>query len=306
MRPFSIRQFFKNIRYLGCTNLKQINNLLLRSDDFVTESQFNDGLDNLIYELPYLIDASQKIKKPYIYNFDETINTLLNTNKSLIRFGDGEVLLMNNQSIGFQKTETVLSNRLKEIIQSDEPNIMIAINYHYYYADLLNFLDYPKFVYRTYMNKVRERLEKYLVPNKQYYSAGFTSCYQIFKEYDFLKSFNKLRSIWNDINITIICGDKTFQNIEYNIFDNAKTINYIYAPFNNAYEKYDLILDQAKLTDKKQLIVVMLGPTAKLLCFDLTRMGYRTLDLGHIAKDYNEFMKSNVRDKNSISRFYEN
>lgn len=42
---------------------------------------------------------------------------------------------------------------------------------------------------------------------------------------------------------------------------------------------------------KDRLIIIVLGPTAKLLAYDLNKLGYRALDLGHMAKAY-EWLKT--------------
>ncbi len=306
MTKFTLMTFIKNLKYLGRYNLKNIQQGSAHINTLISETQLNNALDNLVYELPSLFRHSKTIFRPKIKNFEETLDELINQNKSLIRFGDGEVLIMENRAIGFQDANPILAKRLQEIIKTDDPNLMIGINYHYFYSDLLNFLDYPKFVYRTFMNEVRSRLNKHLVPNKQYYTAGFTSVYQTFNEYDFEQFYNRVKKIWQNKDITIVCGDKTFEDIDYNIFESAKSIQYIYAPFDNAWEKYDKILEESKKTDKSNLVIAILGPTAKVLCFDLYRLGYRCLDLGHIAKDYDCFMKATLRNKKTIGIFFEN
>lgn len=43
--------------------------------------------------------------------------------------------------------------------------------------------------------------------------------------------------------------------------------------------------------DKDFIHILMCGPTAKVLVVDLTDMGFRALDLGHLAKDYDWYYK---------------
>ena len=59
----------------------------------------------------------------------------------------------------------------------------------------------------------------------------------------------------------------------------------------NAFAEYDKILNQAKKIDKSKLVIIILGPTATVLAYDLAKQGYEAIDFGHIAKDYDFYRK---------------
>ena len=301
----SIIIFFKNIRYLFKNSLKNLNKevdkKLKRIDGFDLDCM--RMVDNIIYEMP---DKLSLINKPKIKNFSETVDELVNSNLSIIRFGDGEIILMRGGDIGFQSNDEVLGLRLKEILQSNNSDILIGINYHYYYADLRDFHEYPKYVYRTFISDIRNYLSTIINFDTQYYSAGITSPYQMFKNYDFEQHYDKLMSIWRGKDIAIICGNKSFENIKYNIFDCASFIEYQYCPFSNAFTNYENIFNRALGVDKSKVIITILGPTAKLLTFDLVKAGYRVLDLGHLAKDFDDYKKQSIKNKETIGKFFEN
>ncbi|MCG8708354.1 DUF1792 domain-containing protein [Brenneria sp. 4F2] len=40
-----------------------------------------------------------------------------------------------------------------------------------------------------------------------------------------------------------------------------------------------------------RVVIIILGPTAKILSYDLGCFGYQALDLGHIAKSYDWYKK---------------
>lgn len=125
----------------------------------------------------------------------------------------------------------------------------------------------------------------------------------LFNEFD--EFYMEFKKIWNNIDIAIICGERVFSDIEYNIFNNASSIEYLYCPSKNAFDQYDEILSNAKKISKNKLIITILGPTAKVLVFDLQGIGYRALDLGHLAKDYNAYKKKIIKNKISIGKFFE-
>jgi hypothetical protein len=60
----------------------------------------------------------------------------------------------------------------------------------------------------------------------------------------------------------------------------------------NAFQEYDSILDDINHNvSKDTLVCLILGPTATAMAADLTDMGYMAWDVGHIAKDYDVYMK---------------
>ena len=52
------------------------------------------------------------------------------------------------------------------------------------------------------------------------------------------------------------------------------------------------------------MIIIILGPTATVLAYDLASEGYQALDFGHIAKDYNAWMERQERSDQNISKFF--
>ncbi len=298
----SFVNFLHNIKWLFRVDLKQINRKINQFNMQDMYKNVNLMLDNLRYELP---NNPWQVKNPKMLNFEETLDVLCKSNSSLIRFGDGELLLMEGKDIPFQTASPKLSQRLTEILKNSHSNILTCINYHYFYADLIDFHDYVKFIYRSYIFPVREKYLALISFDKMYGSAGITSVYCTFQRYKFEAWYAKWCTIWENKDITIICGDRVVQNLEYNIFDNAKSLEYIYIPSCNAFDEYDSILERAKQIDKNRLILLIAGPTAKLLAFDLVNQNYRCLDIGHLAKDYNSYKTNMPTDAKSIGKFFE-
>ncbi|NLC93274.1 MAG: DUF1792 domain-containing protein [Treponema sp.] len=125
--------------------------------------------------------------------------------------------------------------------------------------------------------------------DKQYYDTFCTQLYMALNNIDFEDYFQKIRMLWDNKDITIICGDRIFNNLKYNIFDNAKSIEYQYCSSEDAFYEYEEILAKAKKIEKNKLIFIILGPTATILAYDLANLGYRAIDFGHIAKDFNAY-----------------
>ena len=75
--------------------------------------------------------------------------------------------------------------------------------------------------------------------------------------------------------------------------------------YDEVIDKYDELLEKAKKISMDSLIILILGPTAKILAYDLHNLGYRVLDLGHIAKDYDLVMKNAQRTAASLINFFQ-
>ena len=115
--------------------------------------------------------------------------------------------------------------------------------------------------------------------------------------------FKMIKELWNKRDIVIIEGCESRLGIGNDLFDNAKSIKRILCPKKNAYNRYDEILEQAKKIDKEKLILLAIGPTATILAYDLYKLGYQAVDIGHIDIEYEWFLQ-NVEDKVAIKNKY--
>ncbi len=92
---YSLKRFFKNLKYLARFDLKEINN---RPE----VSSFTFGMAE---RLQYAIKNDfNTIYPPLIKNNLETLQEILTTDKSLIRFGDGEYIIMEGGGDTISKT----------------------------------------------------------------------------------------------------------------------------------------------------------------------------------------------------------
>ena len=79
-------------------------------------------------------------------SIDDTLNEIINHNKSISRFGDGELDLIWGGKIGFQKYNKKLNNRLIEVLHSNEENLLVAIPLVYKF-NLINLFKNRSFHY---------------------------------------------------------------------------------------------------------------------------------------------------------------
>lgn len=291
----SFKNLKKNIRFLLQKRLK---------DEFIAVSplKMDDIIDNLKYEL---LDDLKTVKRPIIKTVEETIETLQQSKNSICRFGDGELNLMQGIDIPMQTASKELQKRLIEVFKSNNPNIMIAIPRACYYSKE-NLSDVNKDFWRTQGRKFREIMFQYLGYERIYYAAEMTLAYSYFKNYDCKNYFNQLRKIWDKKDIVIVCGRTVFDKIETNIFDNSESIEYLHVPSINAFNNYSNILASVLEKDQTKPVILICGPTAKILAYDLAQSGRRALDFGHIAKQYDWYLRGNRMDTlEDSNRFFD-
>ena len=207
---------------------------------------------------------------------------------------------MAGNDIAFQKASEKIADRLKEVLTAKYPNMFVAIP-KAIFSPANNIKTVVKDYWRLHGKKYRQIINPYLDLDRQYYSADVTLAYLAYENYDLATYFQKLRKLWHDKDIAIICGQTIFDKISINIFDCAKSIQYVYGESKNAFDHYDSLLEKAQKIDKNKIIIIILGPTATILAYDLARLGYQALDLGHIAKSYDCYMNDeDIKDGGSF------
>lgn len=231
----------------------------------------------------------KKVFRLNIKDIDESIDYLIKHKVSLARFGDGEFKIINSKKIGFQETNNVLANRLREVLNSNEEGIMICIPGTFLKTD--DMVYGSKIYWDTYLKENRMELYKSLNLKKVYYNTQMTRLYIDYKDKSKVEDrFEKLKSIWKNRDIIIVEGKFSKLGVGNDLFRGANSISRIICPSRNAFNKYDEILEAVKNIDKDKLILIALGPTATVLAYDLHLLGYQALDIGHIDIEYEWFL----------------
>lgn len=254
---------------------------------------FRHPLITIRYRLKLLF-----MKKPIVTEFDKSLNILKNSNKSLGRFGDGELRWLLNMKTGyFQKESRELSHRLNEVLHSKNDKFLVGIpNVFNGVGDLSidDALEWEKLIVK-YGNLWSKNLPK----DKVYIDANITRPYIDRREKKKSKKyFEMLKQIWNDQNIVILEGSQTRFGVNNDLISNAKTVRRILCPPTNAFEWYQDILDYCLENFEKNenvLFLCALGPTATILSYDLCLNGFRAIDIGHVDVEYEWFLMKTTK-----------
>jgi glycosyltransferase family protein len=103
--------------------------------------------------------------------------------------------------------------------------------------------------------------------------------------------FEKVMQIWQNREILLLEGEKSRLGAGNNLFQNAKSVQRILAPANNAYAKFDDLFQEVLNYDTNKLILVAMGPTAKSLCYELALKGYQAIDIGNLDVEYEWYLR---------------
>lgn len=263
--------------------------------------KFLKALNKNIYRLinKYQIKF-QKKPRHIIVNKLETLNKILE-GYSISRYGDGEFSLIYREKkdgIKFQDYDENMRKRLKEILISNEDKHLVAIPSTF--IDISNLRKEEQIFWSRYYLKNKKYILPFLNGEKIYYDAMISRFYMPYIDKSECKEvLKKFKTLFENRDIVIIEGMNTRFALGNDLLSSAKKISRILCPSKNAYEIYDQIFEKSKSLDKNSLILLALGPTATILAFDLSKLGFQAIDIGHLDIEYEWFL-NNAEEKVDI------
>jgi glycosyltransferase family protein len=234
--------------------------------------------------------VSKMTKPPIVKTTDETLNKIINEKCSVSRYGNGEFNIMLKGEQFFQEFNNDLSLRLIEIISSHSKNHIVCIPD--VFSNMDRFTDRAINFWNRYLSLNRSKIYHNLDKKKVYYDAMVTRLYIDHKDKSkAAERFLKFRTIWEKREIILVEGEQSRLGAGNNLFSNAKSLRRILCPAENAYSKYEEIITAVKKHDMSKLILLALGPTATVLAYDLSKLGYQAVDIGNVDIEYEWFLK---------------
>jgi hypothetical protein len=236
-------------------------------------------------------------KNVIFLSYEETINTIIEKNISVVRFGDELFDMIHGVGLYYndwkQVYDPLLAKRLEQVISSKNEKLLVCFNSEFItkskkqfkeegIQDQYHFWTNSKMFLRDYYNK-----------DMVYGSA---LCFT--PRYNTTINYGKLNNYFVKKNIIIITSQiSRFKEIHLGL----KTL-FIEAPKSNAWQKYSdiknkliLMLEEEKLKETETLILVSMGSAAKILVYDMTLLGYTAWDTG-------QFFDLAFKEIQSISR----
>lgn len=223
---------------------------------------------------------------PSVWSEEETIKHLIDNRSSICRFGDGEFKLMvGERHKSFQDVNHTLNNRMAEVLNSNHSNILIAIH------PVRDFESLGR-IWQKFIIRIGEPVLNLLDQKRTYPSMGVFRNLPKNSKADLVARVRLIKQLWENRKIVLVVGKNSRFTFEQELFNNVQTVDYIYAPPKNAFEEYDNIIQKVRAYNKEEyLILLVLGPTATIMAYDLALEGYQAIDFGQMPGTYKQVKK---------------
>ncbi len=236
-----------------------------------------------------------------VATMEQTLD-MLQSGCSICRYGDGECKVMAGSSNGFQKVDPALAARLRQVLKSDVPGLMVCIP-NIREDTALRTPEAASF-WESFIREWGGPFSKMLAPKKQYYNAHVTRLYMDYRTCGrSAQWFAQLKQLWQGQDLLIVEGEKTRLGVGNDLFSEAKSIKRVLCPGKSAFSYYDEILKTVKSVWNGELVLIAMGQTATVLAHDLHLQGIRALDIGHIDIEYEWFLAGAVEKTAVAGKF---
>ena len=230
-----------------------------------------------------------------VKGIDETLDYIIENKSSLVRFGDGEINMLAGHSIPYQDYDEELVSTMRDIIgQESRKELVVCLPDAF--TDRFRFTYWAIPFWKDHMDHYMDFYRE-LCSDSWYGSTFVSRPYIDFEDKSQAKAqFEKLKSIWKNRDLLIAEGATSRSGVGNDLFDEANSIKRIICPSHSAFSRVHEIEQEIEKHAAGRLILCMLGPTAKVLAYHLSRKGYQVLDIGHIDSEY-EWMKMGAKTK---------
>ena len=225
-----------------------------------------------------------------VMTIDETLDELLHTEKSMVRFGDGEIVLIRGKGIALQQASPEISKGLSEILRYRYDDLIVGIPD--IFVTLSDHCETNRRFWQDHLLFCRKIYEKYCDPNRVYGSSLVSRCYCFCKDKSRCDNwFAKIRKIWENKDVVIVEGTRTHNGVGNDLFDGTASIERIICPPKDAYGALPSIMEACLRYDRDRLFLLSVGIAAKFLALELFRQGYRVLDIGNLDLEYEWYVR---------------
>ncbi len=257
---------------------------------------FKKKITSRIYYYQWLFNT-RKLRAGFpayrILGINDTINSIIRHRRCVSRFGDGEFRLMFPEyQLEFQENSERIREKMREVIGSDLENHMVCLPEPLVSVHAFDVI--TKYWWKKFINNYGSRISPFLHKDRIYGNSFITRFYLGYEDKSEKRNsaiIRSLKKIWDRREILIIEGKYSRLGVGNDLFDNAASVRRVVCPEKHAFRCYDRILKAAEELGRDKLILTALGPTATILAYDLAKIGYWAVDIGHIDIEYIWFLR---------------
>lgn len=251
------------------------------------KQKIKDILGAILYFLYEKDILHNKIK---VHSIDETIDELLHTEKSMVRFGDGEIVMIKGRDLVLQKAQPEIAEGLKKILAYPYDDLIVTIPG--VFDTLSDHTKESRQFWRDHLLMCRKTYEKYCNPDRVYYSTFISRCYYFAKDKNRCAQwYDGIRDIWKDRSVVVVEGERSHNGVGNDLLDRAAGVERIICPPKDAYGSLNRILEACMQYDRERLFLLSVGVAAKFIAMELFEKGYRVLDIGNLDMEYEWYVR---------------
>jgi len=215
-----------------------------------------------------------------------TVESILRHGKSLARFGDGELKLVDGKhQRNCQMLVPGITYDLRRILNNKIPDLIVGIPRHNACVD-------PKLhkFWRRQMSRFRRHADLFTTFGSAFVSRGDQA--PIMND----AYWELWASVLSGRDVVMLRG--SHRNYEKGgFFGSAKSLQIIRGPERDAYSHKERLLKRMMELPKHSLYVLFLGPAATVLAAELCQRGRQALDLGRLVEYYRGYRKEQYETK---------
>lgn len=225
-----------------------------------------------------------------VHTIDETIDELLTTERSMVRFGDGEIVMIKGGDLMLQKASPEIGEGLAKILAYPYDDLLVTIPG--IFDTLSDHRRASRQFWKDHLLFCRKTYEKYCNPDRIYYSTFVSRCYYYGSDRSNCdRWFAKIRKIWENRDVVIVEGAKTHNGVGTDLFAGARSVERIICPPKDAYGALPKIKEACMEYGTDRLFLLSIGVAAKFLALELFQNGYRVLDIGNLDLEYEWYVR---------------
>ena len=163
-----------------------------------------EWLKRIVYEMFFKLYQKKILRgKLHVRSVDDTLRELLETRKSIVRFGDAEMNMIEGNSVEFQEYNEELSKRMYQILQFKNDDLMVAIPD--IFEGLEGYTDKSQRFWKEHLFFFRSMYEKDCNTEKVYFNAFVSRCYYMFRDKERAgRWFREWKQLWKGQDVVVV------------------------------------------------------------------------------------------------------
>lgn len=211
-------------------------------------------------------------------SFEDTMRRVASERLSMARFGDGElkIMLRPQYNLRFQPWSAELAGDLRAVLSMDgyDPGRLL-VGFPYTFRDAH---------WTSVWQDIWPEVKPLLRADIKYGTAHVSR--PIFFTHLGKRGTQLWRDVWEGQNVVIVTGEGSRFHVEPELFDNTKSIEFVYTKPRDAYSDLPRLMEELDKQDPDKLYLLALGPCATLLAAWLSQRGRWAVDMGHISESW--------------------